>query len=187
MGADSNQTRARLIAVAREQFAARGFAGPSLRSIAREAGVDPSLVSHYFGGRDGLLLATLELPIDPLERIAKVLAGGPDGLGERLVRTFLTSWDPHRDVFSGLVRSIFEPDGTQAPAFQLVRSVLVKGLSGVLDGDALRADLVMAHVLGLASARYVLRIDPLSEASVDDVVAIYGPAIQAVVDSRISG
>lgn len=186
-GAESGETRARLIAVAREQFAARGFAGASLRSIAREAGVDPSLVSHYFGGRDGLLLATLELPIDPLERITTVLSGGPGGLGERLVRMFLTSWDPHRDIFSGLLRSVFEPEGTQAPAFQLVRGVLVEGLTGVLDGDAVRADLVTAQILGLASARYVLRIDPLSEASIDDVVAIYGPAIQLVVDSRPPG
>lgn len=182
-GGAAGETRSRLIAAARQQFAERGFAGASLRSIAREAGVDPSLVSHYFGGREGLLAATLELPIDPVELITAVLSGGPDGLGERIVRTFVSSWDPHRDTISGLLRSAFEPGGTQGPVFQLVRSVLVDGLTALLDGDALRADLVTAQVLGLASTRYVLQIDPLSQASIDDLVAIYGPAIQAVVDS----
>lgn len=183
-GAAAGQTRARLIAAARQEFADRGFAGASLRSIAREAGVDPSLVSHYFGGREGLLAATLELPIDPVALITGVLSGGPDGVGEQMVRTFLDSWDPHRDTISGLLRSAFEPGGTRGPVFQLVRSVLVDGLTTLLDGDALRADLVTAQVIGLASARYVLQVEPLSHAPVDEVVAIYGPAIQAVVDSR---
>lgn len=183
-GGEAGETRARLITAAREQFAARGFAGTSLRSVAREAGVDPSLISHYFGGRHGLLVATLDLPIDAMERITGVLTEGPDGLGERLVRTFVSSWDPHRDTISGLLRSIFEPDGVQGPVFQFVRTVLVDGLTEVLDGDAVRADLVMAQVIGLGSARYVLEVDPLREAPIEDVVALYGPAIQAVVDAE---
>lgn len=38
-----------------------------MRGIAREAGVDPALVHHYFEGKAGLFAATLDVPVDPAE------------------------------------------------------------------------------------------------------------------------
>ena len=58
-------TRAEILASARELFAARGFGSTSVRAIAADAGVDPSLVHHYFGTKDDLFLAALEIPVDP--------------------------------------------------------------------------------------------------------------------------
>jgi len=78
-----------------------------MRSIAKEAGVDDYLISHYFGDKAQLLVATMELPINPLEKVQGVLAGELDGMGERLIATFLGAWDPRRDVFSTMVRSTF--------------------------------------------------------------------------------
>ncbi|MDQ1729856.1 MAG: hypothetical protein QOK10_15, partial [Pseudonocardiales bacterium] len=69
-----------------------------MRSIAADAGVDPGLIRHYFGDKAGLLVATMQLPINPQEILRRVFAAGPDGLGTRIIRTFLTQWDPHRDV-----------------------------------------------------------------------------------------
>ena len=45
----SPDTRAAILAVAREHFAAHGFAGASVRGIAGAVGVDAALVHHYFG------------------------------------------------------------------------------------------------------------------------------------------
>jgi AcrR family transcriptional regulator len=182
-GGATGDTRAAILAAARSQFAARGFAGASLRSIAREASVDPSLISHYFGDKSQLLLATMELPVNPIEKIAGVVAAGPDGMAERLLRTFLTAWEPHRDVFSTLVRTTLGGGDTEAPMLQLARNVLITSLMEVLEGDdrELRATLIAGQLIGMATLRFVVRLDPLAEAPIEDVVARYAPPMQMLI------
>ena len=51
---DKSPRRARLLAAALEEFAARGPAGARVESIARSAGVNKQLITYYFGGKDGL-------------------------------------------------------------------------------------------------------------------------------------
>ena len=183
-GGTTGDTRSAILTAARSQFAARGFGGASMRSIAREAGVDPSLISHYFGDKSQLLVATMELPVNPIEKIAGVVADGADGMAERLVRTFLSAWDPHRDVFSTLVRTTLGGGDTEAPMLQLARSVLIGSLLGVLEGEdrELRATLIASHIIGMATLRYVARLEPLTVATIDDIVAAYAPSMQLLID-----
>ena len=72
-------TRAAVLEAARSAFADKGFAGTTIRSVAAAAGVDAALVHHYFGTKDDLFLAAMELPVDPREVIGPALSGGPDG------------------------------------------------------------------------------------------------------------
>jgi AcrR family transcriptional regulator len=183
---DGVDRRTALVDAARRLFAERGFAGTSVRAVAREAGVDAALVSHYFGDKQGLLVATMELPVDPAARIREVLAGGADGLGERLVRTFTQTWDPHAVVIAALLRTALAGDTERAPALQLARDVLVVGVREQLAGpDAdRRAALVVTQVVGLAVARYVARLPGVQDATPEDLARIYGPAVQALVDGR---
>ncbi|MEV7398432.1 TetR family transcriptional regulator [Aeromicrobium sp. NPDC092404] len=180
---DAADRRAAILDAARTQFAAQGFGGTSMRSIAREAGVDVSLISHYFGDKSGLLVATMQLPVNPLEKIASVVKDGPDGLAERLLRTFLGSWDPHRDIFSSMVRTTLGSGDSQAPMLQLARNILITSLVAVLDGDdrEARASLISSQLIGMALMRYVVRLPDLADASVDDIVRLYAPAMQLVV------
>lgn len=182
-GGDTARTRQVIVDAARRQFAERGFRGVSLRSIAGEAGVDASLISHHFGDKGQLLLATMELPFNPLERIGVVLEGPLDTLGERIIGTFCQSWDPHRDVLRTLIRSTFDGALENAPVLSLAREVIVERVAGRLDGDdaPVRAVLVVSQIAGLAVMRYVARVEPLASASIDDVVAAYAPAVQSVV------
>jgi AcrR family transcriptional regulator len=179
----SADTRQAILDAARAQFAAKGFQGTSMRAIAKDAGVDASLISHYFGDKSQLLAATMELPINPVDKIRGVLEGGPDGLAERLLRTFLESWDPHRDVFSTLVRTTLGSGDAQAPMLQLARNVLVSSLREGIDGDdaELRATLIAGQLIGMATARYVIRLEPLATASIDEVVRLYAPAMQHII------
>jgi AcrR family transcriptional regulator len=181
---DSADTRTAILDAARAQFAAKGFRGASLRSIAQDVGVDASLISHYFGDKSRLLVATMELPVNPVDKIASVVADGPDGLADRLLRTFLEAWDLHREVFSTLVRTTLSSDDAQAPMLQLARNVLVTSLREVLVGDdtELRATLIASQVIGMATARYVIKLEPLAGASVEDVVRLYAPTLQQLVD-----
>ncbi|MEO6470987.1 MAG: TetR family transcriptional regulator, partial [Aeromicrobium sp.] len=165
-------TRERIIEVARQHLAAKGFAGASMRGIAREAGVDPSLISHYFGDKSGLLVATMQLPFNPLETIAPVLSSDIEGLGVRLVTTFLGAWDPHRDVFSALLRSIFgSGDPSTMPAVQVAQNVIISGLRDKMTGDEthIRATLAASQIIGMATLRYVARLEPVASAPAEKI------------------
>lgn len=179
----AGDTKQTILDAARTQFAAKGFAGASMRSIAADAGVDASLISHYFGDKARLLVATMELPVNPVEKIAAVVEGGLDDMAERLLRTFLDAWDPHRDAFSAMVRTTLGSGDAQAPMIQLARNVLITSLLGVLEGDdrELRANLIASELIGMATFRYVVRVEPLASASIDDVVRLYAPPMQQLM------
>jgi AcrR family transcriptional regulator len=184
---DTSDRRTAILDAARSQFAARGFAGTSMRSIATQAGVDVSLISHYFGGKDALLVATMQLPVDPVEKISDVITGGTDGLAERLLRTFLDAWDPHREVFSTLIRTTLGSGDPHAPLLQVARNILIVNVASILEGDDrdLRATLVASELIGMAAVRYVMKLEPLASAGPDDIVRLYAPGIQRLIDGSV--
>lgn len=181
---DAQDRRTTILDVARRHFAAKGYRGTSLRAVAADAGVDVSLIGHYFGGKAPLLVATMELPVDPVEKIASVVAGGPEGLAERLLATFLAAWDPHRDVFSSLIRTTLGSQDDEAPMLHVAREVLMSSLTDVLSGDdrELRASLVASQLMGMATLRYVARVGPIADAPAADVARLLAPAMQRVID-----
>ncbi|MGO1991357.1 MAG: TetR/AcrR family transcriptional regulator [Corynebacterium sp.] len=191
--ARTRQTRQDIVDAARRQFATHGFRGASVRSIARDAGVNPSLINHHFGDKARLLVATMALPFDPVDRIETALDGPLEDLGARLVRTLCESWDPHRDVFTAAVRSALGgAAGTAAttspPLLNFAEDVVTGRIAARLDGPdaAMRASSVASQLIGLGLMRYVVRAAPLAEADVDAVVAVHAPALQATI-SPLSG
>ena len=88
-------TRGEIIEAAQRVFADKGYDEASLRAVAREAGVDPALVHHYFDGKAALFMAAMSLPFDPrpvqgaanADAASAVLGRG------RPVEGFLTMWD----------------------------------------------------------------------------------------------
>ena len=177
----SPDTREAILVAARGLFAERGFGSTSVRAIAAEAGVDPALVHHYFGSKDDLFVAALELPVDPRALLAPVVAQGPDGAGERMLRIFLSVWDnPEARVsLLAVVRRVFEPSGQT-----LIRDGFLKviigpiGLALGIDEPERRMPLVASQVFGLIMVRYVLEIEPVASMPADLVVATYAPTIQ---------
>ena len=86
-------TRQQILDAARELFAERGYAGTSMRAIGAAAGVDPALVHHYFGTKEELFRAVLDVPVDPEVLLRQI--GGASGAETpaRFVQTFLNVWD----------------------------------------------------------------------------------------------
>lgn len=182
--ADSpSDSRELIVAAARAQFAEKGFEGATLRAIAAAAGVDPALIRHYFRHKAGLLFATMQLPVDPQQIIEPMFAAGPDGLGRRIVQTFLTTWDPYREIFSGLLRTTIANSDQSPPALAVMRSIVLADLVTVLSGDdrQLRATLVVSQLVGMATLRYVLEVPPLATAEIETVTDLYGPQLQALI------
>jgi len=174
-------TRAEILASARELFAARGFGSTSVRAVAAEAGVDPSLVHHYFGTKDNLFMAALQIPVDPRELLAPVVEQGEDGAAERLLRIFLGVWDDpeHRLPLIGLFRSLLEPNGGRLLRDGFVPVVLVPvGERLGVEQPELRMPLVASQMLGLILTRYVVALEPIASMEIDQVVATYAPVLQ---------
>jgi AcrR family transcriptional regulator len=177
----SPDTRAAILAVARAAFAAKGFAGTSVRGIASDAGVDAALVHHYFKTKDDLFLAALELPVDPRQVLLPALAGGVEGAAERMLRVFLSVWDDPelRLPLLGLVRGVVDSDGQRLLRDGFLPVVLEPvGIALGVDRPGLRMPLVASQVLGLILVRYVLAVEPVASMPADDVVAIYAPTLQ---------
>jgi AcrR family transcriptional regulator len=180
---DGVQPREAILAAAREQFAALGFEGATMRAIARAADVDPALVSYYFGSKSGLFVESLRLPVNPTDAIEALLADGTDDLGARLVTRFLEVWD---NPVSGepIVRVLRSATSQPELMRDFVHRQIVPLLATAIDGPQaeLRATAVASQMVGLAMARYVLRIEPLATAPPEQVVALIGPTLQRYLD-----
>ncbi|MGQ0841382.1 TetR/AcrR family transcriptional regulator [Actinokineospora sp.] len=182
-------TRAALLAAAREVFSEQGYDGATVRAIAGRAGVDAAMVNHWFGGKDALFgEAVLRLPFSPKELLATLLDGDPADLGERIVRTFLTRWDAQDGgVFAALVRSVA---GHEQVAHAL-RDFFIRGVFGQLvptvadDRRELRANLVAAQMIGIGMVRYVAKFEPVASTDIETVVTAVAPNIQRYLTGRL--
>ena len=179
--------REAILAAAQRSFGAAGFAGTTIRGVAREAGVDPALVHHYFGSKQQLFAACLELPVDPEALVPMLLDGPRDGVGERVVRTFVGIWDavPGQGPMLALLRSaVSSPQAAESLRDFLTRVVLGPlAAAAAPDRPDLRAALMASQMVGLAVTRYVVRLEPVASAQAD----VLGPAIGPTVQRYLTG
>lgn len=175
--------RGDILAAAREEFASRGYDATTLRGVARVAAVDARLVHHYFEGKDALFTAAFELPVRrPQDLFGPVLAPGPDGVGERLVRMFLRVWDTPEG--RQRVVALLGASATSEAGARMLREFLTAQVFGPIaaalgDDEAdLRATLAASQMMGLVVARYVVQLEPLASAAEEDLVAVLAPTLQ---------
>ena len=185
----NQDTRGEIITAARHAFAAKGFAGASMRAIAAEAGVDAALIHHYFESKQQLFLATVALPLRLPGMLEEVAAGGRGGLGERLVRSVLGVWDS--ELQPSLVAAIRTTLTDPALTLSVGEFLTLEVVGRVLPRDDLspeeanrRAGLIASQILGLVIGRYVLRLPVLVNRQTEDLVAEVGPTVQRYVDGR---
>jgi AcrR family transcriptional regulator len=174
-------TREKILAAARIQFARRGYDRSSIRAIAASARVDTKLVQHFYGSKHDLFIAAMGLPIDPTELIPLLLAPGVEGLGGRLVHTFIGVWDsPEGRHLVGLLRSVVGNEEAGAMMREFFAHEIVGRLVARLDIDEprRRASLVASQLFGLALVRYVVKLQPIVAASPDELARWVGPNVQ---------
>jgi AcrR family transcriptional regulator len=192
--AGDSGTREAILQAAREQFAERGYDGGTIRAIAAAAGVDPALVHHFYGTKEGLFAAAMQLPFVPSEAIGAALANRPAGkpAGAHLVRTALALWDSPglRESFVGILRSALTSDQAAAMLREFVSQAILAPVASLAVGTdpeqtAFRTSLVGSHMLGLAMARYILQFPPLATADADTLAAAIGPTIDRYLTGDI--
>jgi AcrR family transcriptional regulator len=177
----SENTRATILAAAREAFGERGYDAATIRDIAVRAGVDAALVHHYFGSKQQLFIAASEFPVDVAVVVPRVLAGPVETMGERFVRVVVEIWD--RPEVQPLLLGIVRSASTDPVAAAMLRTLLVAGPLGAIAGtiggqDApARAALAGTQLVGLVLARYVVAMEPIASMTAEELAAAIGPTI----------
>jgi AcrR family transcriptional regulator len=181
-------TRAAVLGSARASFAAKGFGGTTIRAVAADAGVDPALVHHYFGTKDDLFLAAMELPVDPRRVIEPVVEGPVEEAAERFLRAFLSVWDDPQvqPALLAVVRGVMDPASQRLVSEGFLPVVIEPvGVALGIDRPRHRMVLVASQVIGLILVRYVLRVEPVASLTSEQVVATYAPTLQRYLTGEI--
>ncbi|MFG3504832.1 TetR family transcriptional regulator [Streptomyces sp. NPDC047821] len=172
----SDATRAAILEAARERFASDGYERATIRAIARDAGIDPSMVMRYYGNKEGLFVAASEIDL----RLPEFGAAPAKHIGAALVSHFLDRWEQD-DVLTGVLRV----GVTMEAGAERMRAVFTEQLGPVVAAVCpdpaeapRRAALAASQFLGLALARYVLRLGPAAEMPREEVIAWVAPTIQ---------
>ena len=136
---------------------------------------------HYFGTKDELFLAALELPVDPRALIGPAVAGPIEEAAERFLGVFLSVWDDPdiRPSLLAVARGIMDPSANRLLSEGILPVILEPvGAALGIDRPSDRMPLVASQVIGLILLRYVLGVEPLASMPRERVIATYAPTIQ---------
>lgn len=176
-------SREAVLAAAKKRFATDGYEKTTLRGIARDAHVDPSMVLYLFGSKAELFRESLQLILDP-QALASAIAGSPGDdpdIGTRMVRTYMRIWespDSGPTMVTMLQSATSNSDAHEA--FRgFMQNYVLTAVSGVLGDEhaRLRALLAASNLVGTAVLRYVMKIEPLATLPGDDLVRLIAPTV----------
>lgn len=174
-------TRSQILAAAADVFSRDGYQRGSVRGIAREAGVDPALVRHYFASKSELFVEALRPPIDLTQQILRMSEGDPQLVGHRIMTFWMEVWeDPVRGprIIQLMRASLDHPDVAEFVRTLIVEGVVQRVAAAVgASNPALAAASAASQVYGLGLMRYAARIEPLASEPGEHLIARYGPIL----------
>lgn len=182
------QTRDEILLAARRSFGARGYDATSLRSIARAADVDPALLVHYFGTKDALFVAALEVTMSPMSIFDGLVGMTTAEAARQIVRQYLSMLDQEqtRDAVLGLVRSAVSSERAATMLREFVSRAMVSVLSDLIRSELtdhrdrqLRASLLVGQLIGIAMLRHVVKAEAVASATNEELVSRVAPVIEA--------
>jgi AcrR family transcriptional regulator len=181
--ARSQETRAAILAAARRRFAADGYERATVRAIAADAGIDPSMVIRYYGSKDGLFAAAVDIDL----RLPDPASLPPGRAGEALVRHFLELWegDGPGEVLTVLLRSAVTNESAAERMRTIFATQVATALGPDVDDGPTRGALVASQLLGVALCRYILRLPPIVALPVDTLVADLAPTVQRYIGAPL--
>ena len=174
-------TREAITEAARRQFAELGYDRATLRGIAGEAGVDAALVMRFYGSKEALFREVMALPPAVAEAMAGLADGPTESVGRRLAEVIVGMLENprSRSIVIGRIRSA----SSHPEAAALVRETVTRDVGRLVaavtdDEPETRAVLVGSQIVGLALARYVVRVEPLASLPAADVIDYLAPVFQ---------
>lgn len=188
--AKRGEVRARLLAAAVKEFEEQGYEKATMRKIARRVGCDPALVNYYFGSKQSLFRECFNLPSDPATEVLQQLLPGVSGAGERLVRYAFTLYDEKitARTMSVLMSAVITDPGTTDRFRQYFRTNVLDRVSDFLGAGpdlAEQIELSMSLLHGVATMRYLVKLEPLASMPRDRLVAELAPIIQMRIEKGL--
>ncbi|MFF0708856.1 TetR/AcrR family transcriptional regulator [Gordonia sputi] len=175
----AQRSRAAILASAQEHFARSGFAGATVRAIAQDADIDPSMVIRYFGDKRGLFTAatTVDVEVPDLSVLPE------EQRGRAVVEHFLRIWDDgaSSDLLSVLFRSAMTDPVARDRVVEIVEAHMLPMVTAVVsdeDEAPTRTGLIAGQVLGLALSRKVLELPLTTDIPAQVLVNSVGATIQ---------
>jgi AcrR family transcriptional regulator len=173
-----------VLSAAKQRFATAGYEKTTLRAIAQDAHVDPSMVLYLFGSKEELFRESLRLILDPDVLVAALTGEADDDpdIGTRMVRTYLRIWEAPDTAAS--MRAMLQSATSNSDAHEAFRDFMqnyvLTAVSGVLGGGEqarLRAMLAASQLVGVAILRYVMQVAPLTTLSGDEIERLIAPTL----------
>jgi AcrR family transcriptional regulator len=180
----SEETKERILRAARRRFATDGYERATIRAVATDAEIDPSMVMRYFGSKEGLFAAAASFPLD----LPDLSAVPRKKRGERLARHFLHLWQ--RDASGGglaiLLRTAATNDNAADRVVKIFHKQVLPAIAAVApDAPAARAALVISQFLGVAFCRYVVGIPELTKLDDELLATSLGRTVQRYLDEPL--
>ncbi|MFE6615621.1 TetR family transcriptional regulator [Amycolatopsis sp. NPDC057786] len=174
------ETREEILEAARRRFAEQGYDGATVRAIAADAGVNAALLHHFFGTKQRLFAASMNLPVDPGELVPRILEGPEEEIGERLVRAFLGLWQAPdgRAPFLAMIRSATTNEQVATMMRQFLERAVLARVAEARGVPKVRVAGIAAQMIGFALLRYVIGLPPLVNASEEEIVGMLAPVAQ---------
>lgn len=183
----SSNTRDVILAAAKKSFATDGFAATTIRKVAKDAGVDPSLVMQFYKSKDVLFGACLAVSAEALDCMADAYEGPVEGLGGRVTRAFLKLWEQQSgdaEALMAMQRAAMSSEAAAAQLRDFVQYRLVEVVSPKIHGGAdapLRAGLAAAMLVGVFVGRNIVRVPVIADVDQEAVIELIGSAIQTIL------
>jgi len=172
----SDATRRAILEAARERFAADGYERATIRAIAQQAKIDPSMVMRYYGNKEGLFAAAVAIDL----KLPDPASLPREEAGRALVTHFLAMWEDN-EVLTALLRGGVTNDAgaeRMRGIFSDQLLPLARRICPDPEQAPARAALVSSQLLGLALTRYVLRFAPAVDLHPEEITAWLAPAVQ---------
>jgi AcrR family transcriptional regulator len=176
----SQRSRDAILRAARERFAEHGYERTTIRAVAADVGIDPSMVMRYYASKQGLFAAAADFDL----KLPDLSAVPAEQLGAVAVDHFLSRWEGAQadDALRVLLASATTSAVAARQMQDIFRAQLEPIVAAALPPDpttnATRAGLVATQMLGLALCRYVLRLPPVVDLDRDAILRWLAPVIQ---------
>ncbi|MGW0735849.1 TetR/AcrR family transcriptional regulator [Streptomyces sp. NPDC002851] len=174
----SDATRAAILGAARERFAADGYERATIRAIARDAGIDPSMVMRYYGNKEGLFAAAAEIDLRLPEIQVEFVSD--QHVGAALVTHFVDRWEQDETLTALLRVGVTNAAGAERmqEIFRQQLGPLAARFAPEGADARRRAALAASQILGMAMVRYILRLPPAVELTREELIAWLAPTVQ---------
>jgi AcrR family transcriptional regulator len=162
---------ARIVAASRDEFAEHGWAGTTIRAVARAAD------------------AATNPPQKWLDNVAKVWTTPIEQLGTAILKLMLASWAD--DEIGPTLHAILQTAAHEPATHEKLRRVVEGSLMGVSqlgrdeDERLVRSGLVASQTIGFALMRYVWKIEPIASMTDDEAIAAIAPNLQRYVSGDL--